>query len=298
MPQPAAAGKKDDEPLVTLQVHEAAELFPLIVGQAFDDLVENIKVYGLRDPIVRTTDGKILDGRNRYRARLAAGVEPTFRTWRGPGKALSVRHQRQSASSALLDTSQRALIAATIATLLNRAPDRPCLNEAMSQPEAAALLNVSRASVQRATEVVDKGTPELVDAVRDGVISVGAASAVADLEPEAQKDVVRKVKGGVKPATILKKKRTTSTIEPMVTLPPPPPSTYEWVDERLTTLRTKQRQILDAYTELDACAPGLSAAERRRVRDLLMEYAVASTSRSSASAVAARPRRTQMMRRT
>ena len=40
--------------------------------------------------------------------------------------------------------------------------------DAMSQPEAATLLNVSRPSVQRAAQVQQDGIPELADAVDAG----------------------------------------------------------------------------------------------------------------------------------
>jgi hypothetical protein len=56
-----------------LKFHPAAELFPLMEGEDFDALVADIKANGLHEPVV-LLDGKILDGRNRYRACGAAGV--------------------------------------------------------------------------------------------------------------------------------------------------------------------------------------------------------------------------------
>jgi hypothetical protein len=49
--------------------HPLANLFPLIGGEGFDALVEDIKANGLMDKIV-VYEGAILDGRNRYRALL------------------------------------------------------------------------------------------------------------------------------------------------------------------------------------------------------------------------------------
>ena len=55
--------------------HPLADLFPLIERREFEDLVADIKANGLIEDIV-LYDGMILDGRNRYRACIAADVPP------------------------------------------------------------------------------------------------------------------------------------------------------------------------------------------------------------------------------
>lgn len=243
-------------------VHEAADLFPLLEGQEFDELVADIKAYGLREPIVRTADAKttILDGRNRLRACLVAGIEPKFVTFRGPGKAIqyviSANLRRRH-----LTESQRSMIAAKLADLRQGARTDLAENSAMSQPEAAQALNVSRGSVQNAKKVLDDGTRELVEAVRDGHIKVGKAKAVATLEPEAQREIVRNVKRGVKPAAAVPK---TKPQVPRVPASPPTPedrsSAYlalrEWCDPRLLGVgagpRFSRGQLVDACRVLAA----------------------------------------------
>ena len=53
--------------------HELANLFPLMEGAELEDLRDDIKSQGLKEPIW-TFQGSILDGRNRVRASEAAGI--------------------------------------------------------------------------------------------------------------------------------------------------------------------------------------------------------------------------------
>src|SRR6516165_1828725 len=60
-----------------VKFHPLADMFPLMEGADFDALVADIKANGLQVDIA-CYEGMILDGRNRYRACLAANVVPTF----------------------------------------------------------------------------------------------------------------------------------------------------------------------------------------------------------------------------
>jgi hypothetical protein len=60
--------------------HPAANIFPLIEGEEFAALVEDIRTKGLLNPIV-LYEGLLLDGRNRLRACVEAGVAPRWTTW-------------------------------------------------------------------------------------------------------------------------------------------------------------------------------------------------------------------------
>jgi hypothetical protein len=56
----------------SLEHHPLAEMFPLIEGDDFIALVDDIRAHGIRVPIM-LYEGKVLDGRNRLRAGIEAG---------------------------------------------------------------------------------------------------------------------------------------------------------------------------------------------------------------------------------
>jgi MT-A70 len=59
--------------LADFQFHPLANLFPLLEGSEFDDLVADVRLHGVREPIWLYQD-TILDGRNRYRAAQTVGL--------------------------------------------------------------------------------------------------------------------------------------------------------------------------------------------------------------------------------
>jgi ParB-like chromosome segregation protein Spo0J len=157
---------------MTLAFHPLADIFPLMTGAEFDDLVADVKAHGLLEPIV-IYRGQILDGRNRYRACEAAGVDYLTTTiidieFDPLSFVISRNLKRRH-----LNESQRAMIAARLATL--RRGDNQH-SEGLPIGRSSELLNVSERSIARAREVLDKGTPELAAAVDRGEVSVSAAA--------------------------------------------------------------------------------------------------------------------------
>jgi N6-adenosine-specific RNA methylase IME4 len=171
-------------------------------GKGFDALVADIQARGLREPIV-TLDGAILDGRNRYRACLAAGVELRFRDFdpeldgQSPldfviSKNLKRRH---------LDESQRAMVAARLANL-RHGGDRRSDQAAnlpvgpISQLQAATALNASERSVRDAVKVMREGAPEVIQAVDQGRLAVSTAVNAVALPREQQQEIARRARDG------------------------------------------------------------------------------------------------------
>jgi hypothetical protein len=178
--------KKREQKEPEMQFHPAADIFPLMEGKEFDDLVADIKTHGMQQQIV-LLDGKILDGRNRYRALLAAGITPGYwdfmdyshyptRNGKSPiDFVLSLNLHRRH-----LDESQRAMVAARIATMKRedtlKQNQSDASNEATTQTKAAELLHVSRSNVQRARKVIESGDSDLIDAVDQGTVAVSNAA--------------------------------------------------------------------------------------------------------------------------
>lgn len=168
-----------------MDVHPAAELFPLMTGPPFEDFVGDIAINGLREPIV-TCDGAILDGRNRFRACELAGVPVRFLEWDRVGTpedfVISLNLHRRH-----LDESQRAMVAAKLATWRRGRPAKNGGNppkNGLSAPAAAELFNVGTRTVEKAKVVRNKGVPELIAAVEQGALPVDVAVKIAR-EPEA-----------------------------------------------------------------------------------------------------------------
>jgi ParB-like chromosome segregation protein Spo0J len=167
-----------------LDPHPLANIFPLLDGSQLQELTADIAAHGLQTPIV-IHEGKILDGRNRYQACIEAGVEPRFEQYNGNDPlayVISLNLKRRH-----LDESQRAMVAARIATL--KLGDNQH-SEGLPIGRASELLNIGERSAHRAREVLEEGASELVDAVERGTVSVSAAANLATLPKIEQAEIV------------------------------------------------------------------------------------------------------------
>ena len=168
---------------MTIPYHPLAELFPLMEGAAFEELVADIKAHGLHNPIT-LYETKILDGRNRERACEEAGVEPFYDSYDGDDPLGFV--VSQNVARRHLDDSQRAMIAARVE---NMPPHRPAGKDAnlhTSRNEAARLLSVSVRSVASASAVLDKADPAVVKAVEQGRVTVSCATEIIKLNLDSE----------------------------------------------------------------------------------------------------------------
>jgi len=172
------------------EIHDLCKLFPPMPEDQFNSLIDSIRDHGLLTPIM-LHEGKILDGRHRYKACINLGIEPSFEEYEGEdalGYVIALNLSRRH-----LDESQRAMIATRCATLKRGGKNDLNVEIStlkLSQKDAAARFNISRHSVIAARKVVEKGTQELSDAVESGQIAVTVAAKIAQLDHEQQAQVI------------------------------------------------------------------------------------------------------------
>lgn len=205
--------------------HELADLFPAMDPASLDTLTEDIRDHGLREPIT-LFQKKVLDGRHRLAACRKCGVSPGFVEYDGNdplGFVVSKNLRRRH-----MDESQRSMVAGRLSKLKPGSNQHTVVAEisATTQARAAALLNVSRGSVQNAGTVLEKGVPELAAAVDSGEVSVSAAAQLAKRPKEEQKKALKGGKKGVRAAA--KKARTAK--KPVQPPADPDPGVTAFVD--------------------------------------------------------------------
>jgi ParB-like chromosome segregation protein Spo0J len=175
--------------------HPIAAAFPLLEERELRDLADDIRKHGLREAVI-IFEGKILDGRNRYRACGNAGIEARIEDFNGDdpvGFVISKNLRRRH-----LTTSQRAIAAAKLATVTwggkrwtkcsyEHLPD----GGEFSRAHAAAGVGVSYSSASRGHHILKNGVPELIDAVERGKLTVAQAALIAERPKKEQAEHVK-----------------------------------------------------------------------------------------------------------
>ena len=105
-----------------IKSHKYADIFPLMNDSELAALVESIKSGWDKTCPITIYEGKILDGRNRYKAALVAGVTPATTEYKGDDPLSFVL--RHNLTRRHLNETQRAGVAAKIANM-TRGGDKP-----------------------------------------------------------------------------------------------------------------------------------------------------------------------------
>lgn len=175
------------------EFHPFASVLPMLSPIEINELAADIQGNGLRSEIV-LLDGKILDGRNRYKACLIANVEPRFKDFNGDGDPIdyivSVNVKRRH-----LTASQKAMVVAKILDLPRGNPKlksskNPTNPKSAQNAEletaagAAKRIDVSQRTVEQAKEVLKHAPSSIIKEVERGEKSV--SSAVKEIKKEKE----------------------------------------------------------------------------------------------------------------
>ena len=198
------------------EYHEAANLFRLMNTEEFSRLKASIQEHGLKDAIV-LCDGKILDGRNRYRACLELQVNPHFADWDGSYGSPTLYSVNKNLNHRHLSASERAAVVSDMMPLLSAEArkrqselahagrrenvvgiDLPQVQKRAPKAVeiAAAAVGVSPATAWRANKVKEVDT-EAFDRIKSGESTVNAEyyRVVKKVEPVERKKPVMPLSG-------------------------------------------------------------------------------------------------------
>lgn len=252
------------------ELHPLCSLFPRMQGAEFSALVEDIRAVGLREPII-LHEGLILDGGNRYRACLEAGVEPQFMKF-GGGNLVSYvlsanlhrRHMTPGQQAAIVASAQDWAQAQTVGRPKNGS-DYP-----ISTTEDRAAMSGASVPTQKLADRVAKTDPGLAKQVAQGEISL----------PKAVEQITGK-RPGAKPVTSVQEPSDPVPVPatPAPSEPTPAASETDELREQLDEARSMLRDLADELAILSDIKAGDEAkrlmklqAENRALKSQLDDY--------------------------
>ena len=165
------------------EIHEAAHLFPVMQDQEFEELKEDIRINGLQMAIL-VFEGKIVDGRHRYRACCELGIIPRFEEIQAANDSIAQAVISINLHRRHLSEGQKAMLGAQLTN--SAVGTNQHTAGAVSQKKVADELGISVDSILRGKKVLKNGIPELVEAVNSGRINISAAAKLAELAKEDQ----------------------------------------------------------------------------------------------------------------
>lgn len=184
-------------------IHPAADLFPMVDGDEFRELCDDIKERGLNQPITIWTDGTLLDGRNRLLACYETHQEVVLDRYQGTDPvqfSLSANLHRRH-----LSEGQRAVVGLKVRQLLQPAakerqreaviesnkaraadpvsadrrsmdstPEPNVAEQRKVAAQAAKAVGASTRSVEKAARV-ERSAPDLLPQVQAGTMALDKA---------------------------------------------------------------------------------------------------------------------------
>lgn len=257
--------KIQEHDTVKMEFHEIAAIFPLIEGSDFTSLVQDVSENGIREPIW-LFEGKILDGRNRFRAAQKAGVNAPTREFIGtPEEAIKfvwslnyARRHMTPSQAAIADAKRNKLTDAYAG-----------VREAAKARHSSA---VSQSNKRRADPSVEQIPPMEKGAKEPKTRDIRAKAAgtnakyidVADKLIEERPDLAAEVEAGKK--TLSQVQRIIRQEKLTEKTPPPPSGKYRviYADppwKYNDTLAISRDGLGEAYGPAEAHYPPMTISE-------------------------------------
>lgn len=172
-----------------LQAHPYADAFPMLTDADLDELAESIRANGLRQPVVLTPDGRILDGRNRAAACARLGVEPATVTYEGDDLAEFVIDCNVARRN--MSTGARAMSTALVLAADGRRDNGRWKRGSVDLGIGDSANSAWQARLKECGVVLDYA-PDLASSVVDGSMALSAAFDKADaVRQSAEHDVIK-----------------------------------------------------------------------------------------------------------
>jgi len=194
-----------------LPFHEVSELLPLMAQAELDELAEDIRRHGQREPIY-TYQGKIVDGRNRYRACGQIGVEPVLKEWDGKGSLIAFVVS-ENVKRRHLSPTQKAVLAMEVEPLfaqeakqrqtasLKRGVASPVVekvpqrDKGKARDKAAKRVGTNPHYVSD-VKAIKQVAPDLVPLMRDDKLTIAEAKQAARLPPADVATIAKAMQDG------------------------------------------------------------------------------------------------------
>lgn len=187
--------------MTSLTAHPLAEFWP-ILPDVLEEVTESIRENGLRQPVVLDVDGQIIDGRTRYAACQALGIEPETVVYEGRDVLEYIRDANGNRRH--VSTGARAMIIAQMMVAEGLRKDGKWqygrLNSEKSQNSTTMQTYVTRAGV-------------ILDWLPELAVQVVAGSLNIDLAYEQARDARNKVDADKQKAAIEASRKREATIK-------------------------------------------------------------------------------------
>ena len=246
-----------------LDFHKIASIFPLIEGEDFDQLVADIREHGVREP-VWMFEGKILDGRNRYRAAQIAGAEIQQRQYTGTALdaiefvwSLNKTRRHLSSSQAAIADAKRNKMTDAYAPVREAAKERQ-IDAGREHGRGQEKL------VEQIPQAIEPPAPKTRDIRAKAAGTNAKYIDIADRLVDERPDLVADIEAGSK--TLSQVRREMRREELAAKTPPPPTGKYRviYADppwKYNDTMSISKDGLSESYGPAEAHYPPMTIAE-------------------------------------